>query len=166
MTAARESAFEKDEQTANDPGPIAAELIGMANELGGTDDPALLALTAEAETDRIIGLAAHPSKSGVAVTTKTRAHASDLDEDPTDEDAEAKGGDVHAKIRRIIEENPDLFSDGKGRDASAQKAWPSPGPLSPQQREAGERKSLAGGRPGGRSIPELARGSAQVLSGR
>ena len=70
----------------------------------------------------------HPRKSGPGheVTTATRAHASDTgDEDPRDTRQPAKGGEVHRGVRAIIEANPDLFTDGEGRDPSAKMAWPS-----------------------------------------
>jgi hypothetical protein len=113
--------------------------------------------------DMFIDLAAHPSKSGVPVTTATRAHSSELDEDPSDEDQPHRGGDVHKKIRKIIEDNPELFSDGKGRAFPQYASHP---PKSPAERHLEETYALDGGRPGGRSIPDLARGSARTRSGR
>ena len=70
----------------------------------------------------------HPRKSGPGheVTTASRAHHSDTgDEDPRDTRQPAKGGEVHRGVRAIIEANPDLFTDGEGRDPSAKIAWPS-----------------------------------------
>jgi hypothetical protein len=58
----------------------------------------------------------HPKKSGRMVGTKTRAHASDLDESTRDTRQPARGGAVHADVRRLIEGNPDLFSDGTGHE--------------------------------------------------
>jgi hypothetical protein len=95
----------------------------------------------------------HPARSGKPVTTATRAHSSDLDEDPSDSDQPGRGGAVHRGVREIIEENPDLFSDGKGR---AFPQYESHAPLSPQQREAGEVRQRAG-HGGSTSIPDLAR---------
>jgi len=95
----------------------------------------------------------HPARSGKLIGTKGRAHSSDLDEDTQDTDQPARGGAVHRGVREIIEENPDLFSDGKGR---AFPQYESHAPLSPQQREAGEARQRAGHQ-GSTSIPNLAR---------
>jgi hypothetical protein len=95
----------------------------------------------------------HPARSGKPVTTATRAHSSDLDEDPSDSDQPGRGGAVHRGVREIIEANPDLFTDGKGR---AFPQYESHAPLSPQQREAGEARERAGHQ-GSTSIPNLAR---------
>ena len=69
MTSARREAFERSDEVSTDTGglhedyvrpgeskdpeAIAEALIGMSNELGGTDDPAALALSAASESDRL-----------------------------------------------------------------------------------------------------------------
>jgi hypothetical protein len=147
MTAARQGAFEKDEATANEPEALAVELIGMSNELGGADDPASLALTVEAESDRIIGLA-HPSKSDELVTTggkNKRAH------EPAGESSTRDDPDTaYARWRKLC---PELFA-AEDEDAGAHGTH-SYGPKTPAQRHLEETYALDGGRPGGRSIPEL-----------
>ena len=154
--------------TGNSPEELALGLAAVVQAAG--PGSGLELSSAEDEIDRLLALTArptgihHPSRSGVLVDSASRAHSED--DDPSDSDQPGKGGEVHAKIRRIIEENPDLFSDGKGRDPSAKDAWPSPGPKSPAQREAEEKRALAGGRPGKRGIEDYARGSARTRSGR
>jgi hypothetical protein len=69
-----------------------------------------------------------------------RAHSSELDEDPRDEDQPGTGGEVHRKLRAIIEANPDLFSDGRGRAFPQHESYPA---KSPAQREAEERRAQA-----------------------
>jgi hypothetical protein len=72
-------------------------------------------LTAEDDyADMFTGLA-HPSRAGRKVTSGTRAHGSD--EDPTEEDQPARGGEVHGKVREVIERNSHLFSDGRGHES-------------------------------------------------
>jgi hypothetical protein len=105
----------------------------------------------------------HPAKSGGLIGTKGRAHSSDLDEDPSDSDQPGRGGEVHRGVREIIEANPDLFTDGKGREGGSGNF--STPPKSPQQREREEARARAGHQ-GGTSIPNLARGSARTRSGR
>lgn len=90
-------------------------ILGLSSVTGFPAEE-VLRLTAEPDLEDMF--LAHPSKSGRKVTTKTRAHASDLDEDPADEDQPAKGGEVHAKVRELIERNPHLFTDGKGREGA------------------------------------------------
>jgi hypothetical protein len=141
---------------------MAAGEYDAATGLDGIDGE-VARLTSDEENAHMFGLARHPKKSNVMVTTKTRAHSTE--EDHQDTAQLAKGGSVHAKVRAIIEANPDLFTDGKGRDPSAKAGWPVPGVLSGAQREAGERRALAGGRPGGRSIRDLSRGAARTLGG-
>lgn len=166
MSAARELAFSRDEATAKEPASLAAALADLAGRLGGTDDPDALALTAASESERIFGLARHPAKSGKSgmVSTETRAHTTD--EDPRDEDQPARGRETHKKIRAIIEANPHLFTDGKGREgaSSGSQSYPL---KSGAQREAGQRRAEGGhGGRGGRSLGDLASGSAWTLSGR
>ncbi len=158
----------KECSTGNSAGELAIGLSAVAEAAGSGSGLELS--SPQDEVDRLLALTArptgvnHPSRSGVLVDSASRAHSED--DDPSDSDQPGKGGEVHAKIRRIIEENPDLFSDGKGRDPSAKDAWPSPGPKSPAQREAEEKRALAGGRPGKRGIEDYARGSARTRSGR
>jgi hypothetical protein len=44
----------------------------------------------------------HPARVGKLVTTGTRAHSSDLDEDPSDGDQPGAGGAVHAEVDRYL----------------------------------------------------------------
>jgi hypothetical protein len=112
---------------------------------GGSDtwasDDEILRLTSGDED--IFGLARHPEKAGKKVTTKTRAHSTDKD----------PGFDIEAEIERLLAKTRDMFgAQDRGAVGSGNTAHPA---KSPQQREAGERRALAGGRPGGRSIPGL-----------
>lgn len=131
---------------------------------GGSDywvsDAEIIRLTADYGDE--FGLA-HPSKSGKMVTTKTRAHSNQLEdhEDPADEDQPARGGDVHKKIRAIIERNPDLLTDGEGRTVPevGHKSYPA---RSPASRERAQRRAEGGHGRGARSIEDLAAGSARM----
>ena len=137
MAAAREMAFTADERTAREPANVAQALTALANRLGGTDDPDVLALTAASESERIFGLAAHPAKAGRKVTTKNRAHS-----DPH-EDASAE--DPDAAIARYLKMHADEWGKEAlhaGRHGST--SYPA---KSAAQREAEETRSLAGGRP-------------------
>ena len=73
---------------------------------------------------------------------------------------------MHAKVRELIEANPDLFTDGEGRDPSAMAAWPVPGVKSAAQREREEQRARAGHQGDTRSISDYARGSARTRYGR
>ena len=106
----------------------------------------------------------HPARSGKLIGTKTRAHGSDTgNEDPQDTDQPSRGGQVHRGVRAIIEANPDLFTDGEGHEGGSGNR--SDGPKSAAQREREEKRSQAG-RPAGRGIGDLSRGSARTRSGR
>ncbi len=90
----------------------------------------------------------HPRKSGRMVGTRSRAHSSDLDESTRDTRQPAKGGAVHADVRRLIEGNPDLLTDGEGREGgSGNRSYPA---KSAATRHLEETYSLDGGRPQGR----------------
>ena len=59
----------------------------------------------------------HPRKAGRTVSTRTRAHSGDTgDEDTQDRRQPARGGVVHAKVRELIEKNPDQFAPDRGRE--------------------------------------------------
>lgn len=91
------------------------QVLALGQLYGGEEE--VLRLTAEPDLeDMFVGLAAHPTNR--KVTTRTRAHSNQLAdyEDPQDTDQPAKGGDVHKKIRALIEANPDLLSDGTGHE--------------------------------------------------
>ena len=104
----------------------------------------------------------HPRKSGTPVNTKSRAHSSDLDDDTQDTDQPAKGGQPHRRgAAAIMADNPELFGT---REAATGNF--STSPKSAAQREAEEKRQLAGGRSGGRSIPDLSAGSARTRHGR
>lgn len=99
----------------------------------------------------------HPAQSGRAgmLTTETRAHSGDLDEDPRDSRQPARGGEVHRGVREILRDDlAGVFAPDSGREGegTGNVTWPA---KSAVQREAEQRRSLAGGRPGGRSIPGL-----------
>jgi hypothetical protein len=74
------------------------------------------------------------------------------DEDFTPDDA-TDSASVADKINAVVNGHPDLFGVERPRSANFVTR-----PLSPQQREAAEVRALAGGRPGGASIPDLASG--------
>jgi hypothetical protein len=76
------------------------ELSGGAESPSGViaRHPELAHLFKAARTSR----RKHPSRSGKPLGTKDRAHSSDLDEDPGDEDQPAKGGEVHREVRRYL----------------------------------------------------------------
>jgi hypothetical protein len=80
---------------------------------------------------------AHPSKSGVKVTTRTRAHASDLEdyEDPRDTRQPARGGKMHPEVERILRKHGLYFGD-------MNQSHP---PRSPAQRERGQRRAERSG---------------------
>lgn len=104
----------------------------------------------------------HPRKSDVLVTTDSRAHSSDLDDDTRDSRQPGRGGKVHADVKRLIQANPDLFADEHGREGEG-TGNTSYAPRTPQQREAGQRRAEGGsGGRGGRSIPDFASGSARM----
>ena len=66
------------------------------------------------------------------VTSKSRAHVRDLDDDdPRDHRQPARGGAVHADVRRLIEQNPDLFTDGTGHEGGKGRQSYGPGPYRP-----------------------------------
>ena len=136
------------------------QVLKLAGRVQGGEDEVLRLTSDERDEDMFVSFA-HPSKSGKLVTTRgrnRRAHASDLDEDATDTDQPARGGDVHAKIRELIEDNPDLFSDGQGRAFPQHESHP---PLSPAQRERDEVRARAG-HGASTPIPGLAAGSARM----
>ena len=120
----------------------------------GSAEAEILRLTSDEAHEDIFGLA-HPAKSGVLVDSASRAHASDLAEDPRDEDQPGKGGEVHRKVRELIERHPDLFTDGKGREGarSGSKSYPA---KSPAEREREERRAQ-GRHAGAFSIEDLGR---------
>lgn len=81
------------------------------------------------------------ARAGRKVTTRTRAHASDLQEAPSDTRQPSRGGEVHPDVRRLIEANPDLFSDGTGRNGTANRTIR---PLSRAERTVQERRARTG----------------------
>ena len=87
----------------------------------------------------------HPSRAGREVTSASRAHASDLDEDPTAE----KPADAIDRYTRMREQE---FGGQSGEAGPGNQVHPAKSAI---QREAEERRSLAGGRPGGRSIGDM-----------
>ena len=101
----------------------------------------------------------HPARSGQPVTTATRAHRSDLDEDPTDTDQPAGRG-VHAGVARYLKMHADQWG-GEALDAGSHGSE-SHAPKTPAQRHLEETYGLDGGRPGGRSIEDLSRGAARM----
>ena len=194
LAAARELAFERDEQTANETAALAWGLAELSGKLGGDDDPVMLALTAEAEIGRlseehgdVISLASgsggqdsadgvisrhpelahlfragktssrrHPRRSDRMVTTRTRAHSSDLEPDTRDARQPARGGQTHPEVERLMRENGSLL----GISSNTTYA-----PKSGAQREAEESHARAGHQPGEYSIPDLDRGSRRTLGG-
>jgi hypothetical protein len=99
----------------------------------------------------------HPARSGKLVTTRTRAHSSDLDEDPSDEDQPAEGGKPHRRgARAIMTDNPGLFGDREA--ATGNVSTP---PKSAAQREREEVAARAG-HGASTGIPDLARGSRRM----
>jgi hypothetical protein len=80
---------------------------------------------------------AHPSKSGVKVTTKTRAHSNQLPdyEDPRDTRQPARGGKMHPEVERILRKHGLYFGD-------MNQSHP---PRSPAQRERGQRRAERSG---------------------
>jgi hypothetical protein len=146
MEAAREIAFERDEQTANEYRSVAAGLVELTGRLGYDTDQlsgdSLVALAAVAEEDRLdrtASLAAGQQAevdrlvalSGKLITTKTRAHASDLEgyEDPADRDQPAKG--VHRKVTRYLKMREDMFGGEAGHAGSHGSHSYGPGPYRP-----------------------------------
>ena len=94
----------------------------------------------------------HPSRAGQPVTSKTRAHASDLEDSPSDKDQPAEGGDVHAKIDKYLRMREQEFG-GEARHTGSHGSDSYPA-KSPQRREAEEKRARA--RHGGAySIPEI-----------
>jgi hypothetical protein len=130
-----------------------ADVIGLARGSGGQDSAeSVVARHPElAHLFRRDGSRRHgvrgqggkfaPARSGKPVTSATRAHASDLDEDPTDSRQPAKGGDVHPEVKRLLAEYADVVN------------YP---PESADQREAREKRARAGHGPS-TAIPELER---------
>ena len=112
----------------------------------------VLRLTSDEDSEDMFGMAAHPSKAGRKVTTGNRAHG-DPDEDASTEHPD----DAVARYLAMQEGRPGAEDRGAGRHGST-----SYGPKSPQQREAEQKRALAGGRPGGRSTGDLAAGSARM----
>jgi hypothetical protein len=109
------------------------QCLALSQLYGGEVE--VLRLTSEDDyEDMFVGLA-HPSKSGKLVTSKTRAHVRDTeDEDPADHDQPHRGGGVHKKVRAIIEgKNSHLFTDGKGREGASSGSTSHP-PLSKRER--------------------------------
>lgn len=114
-------------------------VLALSQAYGGEAE--VLRLTAEPGLEDMFGLA-HPQKSGKNVTTRTRAHGTG--EDPS--------FDVEAEIKRLLAKHAHEFGAQDRGASSGNRSDPA---KSPGQREAGQRRALAGGRPGGRSIGEL-----------
>jgi hypothetical protein len=74
--------------------------MGLAAGQDGADDIAA--------RNPDIFLARHPSKSGVLIDSKTRAHAAEFQDDPVDRDQPAGKG-VHAEVARYIKMREDMF---------------------------------------------------------
>jgi len=88
----------------------------------------------------------HPRRSDRKVTTQTRAHSSDLDDDTQDTGQPAKGGKPHRRgAAAILADNPELF--GTREAATGNFSTP---PKSAAQRHLEETYALDGGRPQGR----------------
>lgn len=81
--------------------------------------------------------AQHSEFFGLAGRRKGRTHVFTDDEDTQDHDQPGRGNDVHAKVRAIIDANPDLFAPDDGRfDPNASHA-----PKSRAQRAREERRA-------------------------
>lgn len=161
MAAARELAFSRDERTAREPANVAAALADLAGRLGGTDDPDALALTAASESERIIGLTAHPAKSGRGHMVTTRGKNARAHSDPA-EDASTE--DPAAAVARYVKMRADLFG-GEALDAGSHGTTRY-SVRSAAQREREEQRERAGHQGDMRSIPDYARGSARTRHGR
>jgi len=116
-------------------------VLALSQAYGGEDE--VLRLTSEPDQEGMFGLAAHPSKAGKMVSTKTRAHSTD--EDPS--------FDVEAEIERLLAKTRGMFgAQDRGAAGSGNTAHPA---KTASQRDREETHALAGGRPGGRSIGAL-----------
>lgn len=86
-----------------------ADILGLARGSGGRDTvdavvarhPELSHLFRAGKTSS----RRHPARSGRKVGTRTRAHASDLDEDARDSRAPARGGVTHPEVERLLREH-------------------------------------------------------------
>jgi hypothetical protein len=147
------------------------EMFGLAARGAGGSDSAAAVISRHPELAHLFRTSPrtssrrHPSKAGRMVGTGSRAHASDLDESKQDTRQPAKGGEVHADVKRLIEANPDLFAPDHGREGEG-TGNRSYAPKSAAQREREERRAQAGHGAGQFSIEQLAAGSARSASGR
>jgi hypothetical protein len=118
-------------------------------------DAEIIRLTSDEQNEDMFGLA-HPAKSGVRVTTKTRAHAPD-EEDATTEDPDAE-------IARYLKMHAEEWgAESRHAGSHGSESYPA---KSPQQREAEEKRARAGHQGDTRSLTDYARGSARTRSGR
>jgi len=122
------------------PPPVAAtryrgESAGYEDTFGHAGEhpaDAVLRLTADPRSARYFAGARQAE-----VTSETRAHASDLDEDPTDHAQPSRGGEVHREIQAIIDRNLKLGVFGQDDPQSGSKSYPPPSRAGDGQRNRG-----------------------------
>lgn len=125
----------------------------------------ILRLASDEDSEDMFGLAAHPSRAGKLLGTGDRAHAP-AGEDISDTGQPGRGGRIHPEVARMFAKHRKEFGYNAEDSDVGTHGSESHAPKTPAQRHLEETYGLAGGRRGGRSIPELARGSARTRSGR
>lgn len=95
------------------------------------------------------------ARPGRKVTSRTRAHAGDLDDDPTDTRAPSQGGVTHPAVAALLGRHRGYFEPPAERPGPQSTTIR---PLSPAARETAERRARAGHQPGRFTIPDLAAG--------
>ncbi len=130
------------------------QIVSLSQARRDGEDEILRLTSSDEASEDMFGLARHPSKAGRKLTTKGRAHAPD-EEDATTEDPDAA-------IARYLK----MHAEEWGKEAlhAGSHGTTSYPPKSAAQREDEEKRAQAG-RPAGRSIGDLAAGSARTRHG-